>query len=747
MNFQLAQIIACFLAGGFLVYLSAIVVRDNAGSRLNRVTGALLFFGGVGPATAALGMIIQQAGTVVDVEDAMLYRLHHVWQFFFPLLVLFSWIFPVDRLKDFKRAWVRYLVFLPQLIHLALLLTFEYQADAVRFLEDHAEQPGFSAVILHPISKLASWLFLLMGVVRTYDVSIFGGIHVLYIAMALYFLESGRQLVSNPRLLTQTRVVTWGTRLGGGLFAATYLAATLSPDSVSDDLRLRLFLSALIVWTVYLIIAIIRHQLLDVRLVFRQSFVFTVTSALLVGAYIVVIVQAEKILRPMFGQQAATVSYGFIILILLLFQPINSWMDNLIRSMFMRTRTDHRTTLERFSGQVIALFDPERLRQIIEETLKTSFLVERIHFVLFDDRVGEYAILPGEGQPRRIVLSRDDLMLRGINQLGSPTYLHTLSDYRENSPLASFLQERRMRLILPLKEGNNLIGFVGLSDKVAGYRYSSEDINFLGVLSNQMVTALTNARLYVESLERMRLQEEVTMARQIQLDLLPSEPPSVHPFAISARSTPSRTVGGDFYDFIPIDDCRVGIVIADASGKGMPAALMIAQIQAIIRSEVNNGSSISTMLRNMNQQMLQSSSSEKYATLFYGELDIRDRRLRFANAGHNYPILVRGSGQVELLTDGGPVIGALPHLEYESRVVQLETQDLLFLFTDGLSEAMDEQEREYSEERVREMILTHRHLQPDEIIETILTDVQSFDPSDPPRDDTTVIAIKMNEVR
>jgi sigma-B regulation protein RsbU (phosphoserine phosphatase) len=266
------------------------------------------------------------------------------------------------------------------------------------------------------------------------------------------------------------------------------------------------------------------------------------------------------------------------------------------------------------------------------------------------------------------------------------------------------------------------------------------------VLSNQIVTALTNARLYVDSLERLRLQEEVAMARQIQLDLLPSEPPTIESFAIAAHSTPSRTVGGDFYDFIPISDHSIGVVIADASGKGMPAALMIAQIQAMVRSEVNNGSPIGTMLKNMNQHVLRSSSAEKYATLFYGELDARGGQFCYANAGHNYPILVRGDGRVELLKEGGPIIGALPFTEYTSCDLQLQPQDVLFLFTDGLSEAMDAEEREYGENRICNIILEHRTKDPQALVDLILNDVRSYDPTYPPRDDMTIVAIKMSDL-
>jgi sigma-B regulation protein RsbU (phosphoserine phosphatase) len=345
---------------------------------------------------------------------------------------------------------------------------------------------------------------------------------------------------------------------------------------------------------------------------------------------------------------------------------------------------------------------------------------------------------------RRTIISRDDMMLRGINLLDRPTPYESLEDYREGSQLGEILSDLKVRMVLPMKDTEHLLGFVALTSKVAGYRYSPEDVNLLGVLSNQMVSALTNARLYADSLERIRLEEEVTMARQIQLDLLPSNPPQLACSVLCAHSTPSRTVGGDFYDFVNVESRnRTGIVIADASGKGMPAALMIAQIQAIIHSEVNNGNSISAMLKNMNHQVALTTSAEKYVTLFYGELDQQTGEFEYSNAGHNYPVLVRASGEVELLVAGGPVIGAFPSMEYQSEKVTLHEGDVLFLFTDGLSEAMDASGAEYGEPRIRSFVSDHRMREPKEIMDMILEDVKSYDPSYPPQDDTTIITLKM----
>ncbi|UCD63766.1 MAG: SpoIIE family protein phosphatase [Candidatus Zixiibacteriota bacterium] len=745
MSLELAKTLLFFLTGAFLVFLAITITRDNFSNRLNRVTGAMLLFAGLGPIFVALGrMVDPTAGAAAGFQESGSYALHYIWELFFPSLLLFAWLFPIDRLSGFRHPRLRYLIFIPQLLHMVIVLFFNSLINALDTLRVERAAEGLSSIILTPLAKVVSVLYLLVSFIRSYEASIFGVVNLIYVAAAFYFLETGKKYVTNPRLLTQTRVVLWATRIGLGVFLVTHLGATILPYDVPEGLKSFMMIMAVASGAGIFIFATIRYQFLDVRLIFRQSFVYSITSALLVGLYIILVVQSRGILQPVFGAQAQIVSYAFIILVLLFFQPINNWVEELIRSLFIRTRTDHRNVIERFSRQVISLFDPTRLRGIIDETLKTTLLVEKVYFVLFDDEVEEYALLPSEDNAKRVVLGRDDLMLRGINLLDTPTYSHSLTDYREGSSLARLLEERAVKLVLPMKDAEHLLGFVALTDKAAGYSYSAEDLNLLGVLSNQMVTALINARLYVESLERIRLQEEVTMARQIQLDLLPSSPPDIPCGLISAISTPSRTVGGDFFDFLPLDDNRVGVCIADASGKGMPAALLIAQTQAILKSEVCNGNPIDVVLSNMNQQIVSSSSSEKYVTLFYGELDTAAGNFAYANAGHNYPILVRATGEVELLKTGGPVIGALPMMRYRSDSVQLRKDDVLFLFTDGLSEAMNSKEEEYTEERVRQYVATNKDCDPQTLIDRILQDVRLFDPTYPPRDDTTIIAIKVN---
>jgi serine phosphatase RsbU (regulator of sigma subunit) len=745
MSFELLNTVLLFVSGGFLIFLAITVTRDNLRNRLNRIAGAMLFFAGLGPIFLAMGAVISfSAPVAVSFEDVAAYGNHKIWEFFFPFLLLFAWMYPYDQLKNIRHRWIKLLIFVPPLLHLLILTSFDQLSSFLGIFEAESTQEGISRVFLKPLGQIFAWLQIFISIIRTYHNEIFNTIYILYVAAALYLFATGYKLLAGDSMRAQAKTVLLGARTGLILLVLSMILDKALPWEIDDEIYELTTALAVLIGAGVVAYATVKHQFLNVRLVLRQSFVYSLTYAVLVGTYAVLIIKADDLMLPVFKDQAQVFSYVFITVLLMAFLPFTRWIDSFIRSVFIRTQIDHRKVLERFSRQIISILNPDELRRIISETLKTSVLVDQVYFVMFDDKVNEYAILASDDFPKRVILDREDATLAAINAMKGTDYLSALGNFEPEVKLFKELSERKVRLIMPMKEGEHLLGFVALAEKAAGYKYSSEDINLLQVLSNQMVTALITARLYVESIERLRLQEEVSMARQIQLDLLPSSPPKSQHVSIAVHSAPSRTIGGDFYDFIQLPNNRLGIVIADASGKGMPAALMIAQIQAMIRSEVNNGIPISTMLKNINQQIATSTSPEKYVTLFYGELDPSTGEFVYSNAGHNYPVLVRSGNRIEHLDKGGTVIGALPMLEFSSSVVKLESQDLLFLFTDGLSEAMNAAEEEYGEERVKRLICENFNSDPNSLVNTVVKDVKSFDPTDPPRDDTTIIAIKFN---
>ncbi len=733
-----------FIFGGILLFLAYTIIRDNPSVRANRIAGAMLFFAGLGPIFLALGVIVKPNVAVeAPFEESFVYNLFYIWELFFPTLLLFSWVFPIDRLSYMKRRRLRYLIFFPQVFHILLVLLFRNPERILDLFEVQSGE-GFLSLILEPISYLMKWVVLGFSLLLSSEAALFSLINLIYVGLAVYFLIRGKALIENKQVRRQTNVFIWGISISVILLTASVLIPRLFSIQVSDafmDISMIIVLltgGGSIAWS------IVRHQFLDVSIIFRQSLAYTITSGILVGLYILLVGQMDRFVTYLFGAETKIVNVAFIVLALILYQPIINRIDDLIKKLFMKTRADYRTVLGQLSRSMISVFDPARVRSIIEKTLQTTILIEHVYFVMYDDVLLEYVLLASEGFPTRSIINREDPLLGAIGQLEAPQLLDRMGEYGKDSNLLLQLSKRRVQLILPLKDSDHLLGFLALTEKVSGYRYNTEDLTVLGVISNQLVTSLTNARLYADSLEKQVLEEEITMARQIQVELLPKKPPASNTFDLKALSIPSQTIGGDFYDFVNHGDGKFSIVIADASGKGVPAALLVAQIQAMLHSEIQNKNELSRILQNINEYVVASTSAEKYATLFYGEFKPDGRVFRYSNAGHNYPILVRADGSHEVLSKGGMLIGAFSGGSYETAEVSLNDEDLLVFYTDGLSEAQNENDEEYGDKRILDFVRDHRHLSPDDIIDGILKDVGRFDVSDPPRDDTTIIILKAN---
>jgi len=732
-----------FVFGGILLFLSYTIVRDNPRHWTNRITSMMLFFAALGPIFMAFGAIVKPTVSAdAPFEDSFIYNLFYLWELFFPAFLLFSWVFPVDRLSRMKRRRLRYFIFFPQLFHLFLVLVFRNPEKVYELLEYESSE-GFLGLIMEPLSYLMKWVVLGFSLLLGAERSLFSFINLIYLGLAIYTIFRGRAMLSDARLRKQSGMIIWGIMTAVGLYMAAFLIPALFSIEVSSNLQTLLMVLLLFIGGGSIGWSIIHHQFLDVRVIFRQSLVYTITSGILVGLYILVVGQADRFITSMFGAQTNIVNIAFIVLALILYQPIMTRLDDLIQKFFIRSRTDYRNILEQLTRRLISVFDPEQVRSVIKKTLISTMMVERVYFILFDDAINEYTLLASDDFPTRVILNREDRFLGAVGQRETPTLIDQLEEFRQGSTLAYEMEKRRVHLLLPLKDADHLLGFLGLTRKTSGYMYNPEDITTLGVISNQLVTVLTNSRLYADSLEKQRLDEEMAMARQIQLDLLPKQPPQADGFAIHAYSVPSRTIGGDFYDFIPMNNGGFAMVIADASGKGLPAALLVAQIQAMLRSEVGNLNDLSRILFNVNHYVAESTSAEKYATLFYAEFDPAQRQFRYANAGHNYPILVRSDGSHKFLEKGGMLIGAFTGAEYEMDTLTLQDDDLLLFYTDGVSEAQNDTDEEYGEQRIVDYTINQRHLSPHELITGLLDEVRQFDQTDPPRDDTTLIALKI----
>ena len=261
----------------------------------------------------------------------------------------------------------------------------------------------------------------------------------------------------------------------------------------------------------------------------------------------------------------------------------------------------------------------------------------------------------------------------------------------------------RSELAAPLIVEGRTLGVFNLESDVVD-AYHEGHLELVSAFAAQAALTIERARLARELLDRRRLEKELTIAREIQLSFLPKGAPELPGFDLAGTTRPHDEVGGDYFDFINISESRLGLAIADVSGKGIPAALIMAGFRMSLLAEIRNEFAIRAVMRKVNSLLFESTDRDKFVTAFYGVLDFRNRVLIFSNAGHNPPILMREGGRIDYLTDGGVALGVLADAEYEERPIAIRPGDVLVLYTDGVTEAEDPSGDQYGRKRLEDCV-------------------------------------------
>jgi serine phosphatase RsbU (regulator of sigma subunit) len=319
-------------------------------------------------------------------------------------------------------------------------------------------------------------------------------------------------------------------------------------------------------------------------------------------------------------------------------------------------------------------------------------------------------------------------------------------------------------LAVPLRTRREILGVLLLGERAFDSRALSqgrpESVGFdahekqvLRVVADQFALMIENARLTDRVVEQETLRRDIALASDVQRRLLPDAPPRVECVDFAASSVPARRIGGDYYDFVELRDGQIGIALADVSGKGVAAALIMSVVQASLRIISSEGDvPAPRLVARMNEFVYRSTPASKYATFFYAQLDGQRRQLRYVNAGHNAPYLFRAgqrptadgaSSDIEQLSVGGTVVGMFPEMGYEEATVELYPGDVLLVFTDGVPEAHNPENEEFGEERLQQLLRQTAHLPAGEIGARISAEMKDWIRDAEQYDDLTFIVMKV----
>src|SRR3989441_5523710 len=314
-------------------------------------------------------------------------------------------------------------------------------------------------------------------------------------------------------------------------------------------------------------------------------------------------------------------------------------------------------------------------------------------------------------------------------------------DVRKEPRYINARTRTRSEMVAPIISNNEVIGVFDLeSDELNAY--DKDDLEVLGLLASQVAIIIEKVMLHEQLIEKQRLETQLEVARQVQLELLPARDPQLEGFDISAYNFPTEEVSGDYYDWVRIYDDQIGVVIADVAGKDVPAALLMAFLRASLRAATNIGYAPHISMSKVNYLLWESIERNQFVTAFYGILDATNRTLAYSNAGHNPPLLIDADGKARFEERGGVPLGMFRDSRYYEYYATIEPGQMLVLYTDGVTEAMNPSGEEYGSQRLVAAALRGRDLSARELIDLIHRDVIDWTDGRGAHDDVTFFIIK-----
>ncbi len=411
----------------------------------------------------------------------------------------------------------------------------------------------------------------------------------------------------------------------------------------------------------------------------------------------------------------------------LLNQNIISEKENCEAKLLLDSKIEQLNQLYELSKEFSGILELEYVSKLLLYTIVGQFLVNNFAILYFDD---EIKVLESK-------TSREEII-----------YLISKIDYK-NLLKAEFAKDNfpeiynaGFELILPMQIKNKTKGLVLLGEKKSKESYSKHDIEYINSVGSLAIISIENAVLFKEALAKQAIERDLETARTIQKNLLPHDILQPEGYEIAAYSEAAKQVGGDYFDLLTTENKETIFAIGDVSGKGITASLLVANSQAYLKSISKQNLAIDDATGLLNDLVEESTVSGTYITFFWGRLNSK-KELTYVNAGHNPPLLIR-NGEIKKLESGGLILGIMKTMvPYESEYIQLQSGDYIITFTDGVTEAMNSNEEEYSDERFEQLCKTFKNQRAEEVKDLILNDVKEFTNGFEQSDDVTLLVIKV----
>lgn len=637
-----------------------------------------------------------------------------------------SFVFP-NRWEFVKKR--PSLVYIPHLI------------SALVFVPFHVSYPGPVFLALYPFV----YVYLFLSTIAT------------VISSGLAYLEGASTLAKQ-----RAKVILLGAALAFPIPTLMYVVPLVGGDLGNLTLNANFLVLAILVYPAFIAFAIARHNLFDVDVYIKRAVGYVMMTAIVGVGYLSIQTLARTAMYPVFGDSAEQVyPILFALLVVFLFNPVSRKVQDGVDKIFFRKKLDYKETISSVTNALTSVFSLHDIIHQVTHTVRDEMFIDNVGMIVFQSQNMRYQTFfvgdesnfeknSVEGvniaydDPLLALLSQEKRLITKYDIAEDPRYL----DVKE--PCEQRFAEMASSVAIPFLYQGEVTGVLALGYKKSGHFYTREDIDLLTTLTNQGAVAIENARLFEENLEKTRMEEELNIARDLQVSMLPEQAPKIAGVSIAANSIQAREVGGDFYDFIEIDGDgageQVAIVVGDVSGKAVSGALVMAASRSVFRALTETHASVEEVMTIGNARLNRDIKKGMFVALLYAVLDPQHKTLTLSNAGQTQPIRCSADQcePVFIDTEGERFpLGIVKNCHYQATRVSLQAGDTLVFYTDGIVEAMNGQGELYGFERFLAAVQAGKTLAADVLLDRLLSDVAGYVGDAEQHDDLTIVVAKI----
>jgi phosphoserine phosphatase RsbU/P len=538
----------------------------------------------------------------------------------------------------------------------------------------------------------------------------------------------------------KVRVALWGTMAGVLPIAVLLVYYSVYPGHpVPVD---RLAVLALVLLPVGFAYAIVKHGVFDIELIVKRSLVITGVTGVLVLLYFLSYFLLRALLHTVTDLSGTLVSVVAFLFVIILFSPIRGHLQDLVDRSVYPERFASRRRLREFARNLPRLLGEDEIIRSSLQNVAVSLGIERgAYFPGTDPAVGASFAwgTPSRDQKPMLLGScmRDPVLRRGEPMLREEVEAEIPYGYLPPEEGAT-LSRIDACVLAPIATGGHRFGVAVLGRRIDGDSYSAGDLEILDFVATQTALAMENAQFQRDLRNKEAMERELMVAQTLQRQLLPHASPDVPGIELTAATLPCQEVGGDYFDYVVTESGRVCLAVGDVSGKGIPAAILMANVQALFRAEARDAAEPDQVLDRMNRRLCEIERPDRFVSFFCGLYDPVRGELRYSSAGHPPPFLVRADGAVHRLDAAALLLGIERNVRYPLGVVRLQQGDIVLCFTDGIPDPLA-QGSPMREDQLEEMIRTLRHLPADRLLDRLLDRLRHGPALD---DDTTVLILK-----